>query len=200
MLFLSVTVVGHAATTESLVLRSGATAGDVLAVTGALGAAAAGLLLVQRGGLRQTLPSNVAEALVDRQLEPLPRLAAGRALTQAGATAMIDISDGLFADAGLLAAASKVAVQIDAALLPVAEGVAEVAREAGIDRLALVGGGEDYELLVALPEGRFEEAAQAAGQAGAKLTRIGSVIKGGGLTLQGPEGKLKPPAGYDHLA
>ena len=146
--------------------RSGARPGDALVVTGELGGAAAGLALLE-GGREKRVPSSSQHsgtkddraALIARQLEPTPRLAAGRALAAAGATAMIDLSDGLGGDAGHIAAASGVGLRIDAAALPLAAGVAEVAAAAGRDPLELAtSGGEDYELLAALPAERLAAA------------------------------------------
>ena len=162
-LTLAVTVVGHAPNAGDFVARSGARPGDALAVTGALGAAAAGLLLPRAARGRTDDPPD--GGLVGRQLEPKPRLEVGRALAAAGATAMVDISDGLGGDAAHLAAASEVALQIDTATLPIAPGVAEVAAAAGRETLELaVSGGEDYELLVALPEDRLERATASGGE------------------------------------
>ncbi len=200
-LTLAVTVVGHAGTPEDLVARAGAAPGDVLVLTGELGGAAAGLLLAERPELATVLPPTTAAALRRRQLEPQPRLRAGRALAAAGASAMIDLSDGLGADAGHLAAASGVGLRIEAAALPLAKGLAEVALASGRDTLELAsGGGEDYELLAALPPARLEAASSALGQAAeAALTPVGEVVAGAGVEIRLPGGGRLEPSGYDQL-
>jgi thiamine-monophosphate kinase len=211
-LTLAITVVGHAPAPERLVTRAGARGGDVLVVTGELGGAAAGLLLLEspeetRSSFaihsdtknERALDSPVGAALIARQLEPQPRLEAGKALADAGATAMIDLSDGLGGDASHLAAASGVGLRIDASSLPIAAGVAEVAATAGRDPLDLAaGGGEDYELLATLPAERFERASAAVGGAG--LTAIGEAIAGAGVEIRLPGGGILEPAGFDQLS
>jgi thiamine-monophosphate kinase len=198
-LFLAVTVVGHASDPGDLVTRAGARPGDALVLTGELGGAAAGRALLESPALDDRTH---AEALRARQLEPQPRLGAGRALAASGATAMIDVSDGLGGDARHLAEASGVALRIDAAALPLAPGVAEVASATGREPLELaVGGGEDYELLAALPPERLDEATEAVRKAeGITLTRIGEVIAGSGVEIRLPDGRVLEPAGYDQLA
>lgn len=199
-LFVAVTVVGHAAGAEELVRRAGAREGDLLVVTGELGGAAAGLVLSERPQLGSELARGVAEALLRRQLEPQPRLAAGRALAAAGARAMIDLSDGLAGDARHLASASAVALEIEASRLPVQPGVAEVAAAAGIEPLELVAaGGEDYELLVALEPQRAEEAREATAGCGLGLTVIGSVRAGDGVAISGGPDRTRTLAGFDQL-
>jgi thiamine-monophosphate kinase len=201
-LFLTVTVVGHAAVPQLLVNRSGARPGDALALTGELGGAAAGLLLIERPELGDAVPPDVAERLRARQLEPQARLAAGRALAGAGATAMIDLSDGLGGDARHLAAASGVGLRIDGAALPVASGLAEVATAAGRDPIELAAsGGEDYELLVAIPAERLEEARRAVSESeGVALIRVGEVAAGDGVEIRlQPDGRLLEPEGFDQL-
>jgi thiamine-monophosphate kinase len=194
VLLVAVTVVGGAGSADALVRRRGARPGDVVAVTGELGGAAAGLLLLADERLSSAVDDEVAAALRRRQLAPEPRFEAGRALAASGATAMIDISDGLGADAGHLASAGEIGLEIDLERLPVQAGVAEVAAAAGRDPLDLAaGGGEDYELLVTLPP---EQAEAAAG--GSTLTVIGEVTETGAVTLNGPEGP-RDPAGYDQL-
>ncbi len=200
VLMLAITVVGHAAAEGDLVRRSGASSGDLLAVTGELGGAAAGLLLLERPELAGGLEDGVAERLRLRQLEPEPRLAAGRALADAGAGAMIDLSDGLGADAGHLAAASSVGLAIELERLPVQAGVAEVAGAAGLDPLELAtAGGEDYELLAALPTERTVEASAAVSAAGLALTVLGEAKPGDGVVLRGPSGAVREPSGFDQL-
>jgi thiamine-monophosphate kinase len=211
-LFLALTVVGHAANPEAFVTRSGAQPGDALVLTGEIGAAAAGLHLLDNPnlsadftfkGARDGLSAKSAMgALVARQLEPTPRLAAGRALAAAGATAMIDLSDGLGGDAGHLAVGSGVCLRIDAAALPVANGVAEVAATAGREPLGLaLSGGEDYELLASIPADRLAEATRGVREAeGIALTRIGEVVAGSGVEIRLRDGRLAEPAGYDQLA
>ena len=130
-LVLAVTAVGRALPGVDPVRRAGARAGDVLCVTGRLGAAAAGLRLLEDPGLLPELPERAA--LVAAQRRPEPRLLAGRRLAEGGATAMMDLSDGLALDAGRLAAACGLHAAIDLAALPVAPGVAEVAAGMGAD-------------------------------------------------------------------
>lgn len=200
-LTLAVTVVGHAPAPERLVTRGGAKPGDALVLSGELGGAAAGLLLLERPELAAAVPDSTAERLRLRQLDPAPRLATGRALAEAGAGAMIDLSDGLGGDAGHLAAASGVRLRIDAAALPLAKGVAEVAAAAGRDPLELaVSGGEDYELLAALPPELLAAATVAIGAAAeATLTQVGEAGEGTGVEIRLPGGATVKPAGFDQL-
>ena len=189
-LMLAVTAVGRAASGISPVLRSGARPGDVLCVTGALGASAAGLLLLERPGLASAVTAPVAERLRAAHLRPEPRLAAGRSLARAGARAMLDLSDGLALDALRMARASGVRAVVEPGALPVAEGVAEVAAAAGEDpgRLAAAGG-EDYELLAALPPEAVEAARRAAP---CPLTPVGRLEEGP------PELAGVEPGGWEH--
>lgn len=202
-LTLAVTVVGHAPTAEDFVSRAGARPGDILAVTGELGGAAAGLLLLDGANLHLA-PDSDAERRLDalrlRQLEPQPRLAAGRALAGAGARAMIDLSDGLGGDARHLAEASGVGLRIDAAAFPLAGGVAEIAAATGRNPHELAAGGEDYELLVTLPQEGFDAAATAVAAAeGVELTRIGEVVVAAEIEIRLPGGRLLAPGGFDQL-
>jgi thiamine-monophosphate kinase len=193
----AITVVGHASAPDLFIRRSGARAGDALIVTGALGGAAAGLLVAALDD--PALPAEAAAGLARRQLEPTPRLDAGRALAAAGARAMIDISDGLGGDARHLAAASGVGLRIEADALPIADGVAEVAGAAGRDPLQLaVSGGEDYELLAAVPPDGLD-LARLGESGGVAMTRIGEVVAGEGVEIRLPGGGLLEPNGFDQL-
>ncbi|HEX3733958.1 MAG TPA: thiamine-phosphate kinase [Solirubrobacterales bacterium] len=197
-LTLAVTVVGHAATAEQLIGRDGARPVDALAVTGDLGGAAAGLLLLEHPELGAAVPERTAALLRKRQVAPAPRLEAGRALAAAGATAMIDLSDGLGGDAAHIAGRSAVGLRIDATALPLAAGVAEIAAAAGRDPLELaVSGGEDYELLVALAPERLADAAAKIGET--TLTRVGDVVSGEGVEIRLPGGGRLATTGFDQL-
>lgn len=200
VLSVTVAVVGHAANAEDLVTRGGARPGELLAVTGELGGAAAGLLLQRRPELKRAVGAEAAERLQRRQRDPTPRLAAGTALAGAGATAMVDLSDGLGADAGHVATASGVGLRIEAEAVPPAEGVEEVAAAAGLDPLELAAcAGEDYELLAALPEEALKDATAAVEAAGSTLTRIGAVSDGEGVEIRLPGGERLTPRGFDQL-
>jgi thiamine-monophosphate kinase len=225
-LTLAVTVVGHAPGPEDFVTRAGAGPGDVLVVTGELGGAAAGLLLLEdteltaaafgvadstagTGNLAERssgprLDVASADALRRRQLDPTPRLAAGQALAAAGATAMIDVSDGLAGDATHVATASGVLLVIDAAALPIAPGVDAVAAAAGGDPFELAAtGGEDYELLAALPPGAVVSARTALAATDTPLTIIGRVEPAVDAQVRAevrlPGGGAVPNRGYDQL-
>jgi thiamine-monophosphate kinase len=201
VLILALTAVGYAASSADLVLRSGARPGDTLAVTGELGAAAAGLLALRRPELTAGIDERVADELRRRQLRPEPRVGAGRALARAGARAMIDLSDGLGGDAVHLASASGAAARIELSALPLAEGVSAVADAAGVDAFELAtAGGEDYELLVALPPEGLESATDALDAIGVRLTAIGQAVSGTGVELIDAGGVARTPRGFDQLA
>jgi len=200
-LTLALTVVGYLPAPEQAVQRSGARAGESLVVTGELGGAAAGLLLLGDPDLAVDLGDEVATRLRRRQLKPEPRIAAGRALAGAGASAMIDLSDGLGADAGHLAAASGAAIAIELELVPIQDGVAEVAAGARRDAYDLAtGAGEDYELAATLPRDRLAEARSAVEATGLPLCEIGAVREGSGVELIDSGGRIRSPSGFDQLA
>lgn len=201
VLTLAVTVVGHAGNAAELVTRAGARPGDALVMTGEIGAAAAGFLLLEDPEARAKMEEAVAEKLIARQLEPVPRLEAGRALAGAGATAMIDLSDGLGGDATRMVEASGVGFSIDASTVPIAAGVEAAAAILARDPLQLaISGGEDYELLAAIPPERLEEAtATLAEKCDTSLTRIGEAVAGESVEVRLPGGGLLEPTGYDQL-
>jgi thiamine-monophosphate kinase len=198
VLTLAVTVTGYAGRAEDFVTRGGARPGDALVVTGELGGAAAGLLLLED----PSLPGD--DALRQRQLDPTPLIAAGQALAAAGATAMIDVSDGLAGDATHVAVASGALLTIDADDLPIAPGVAALATAADRDPLELAtAGGEDYELFAALPPDAVTAAQEALAALGVPLTVIGRVEPAGDA---GPRAEIRrrggealPSRGFDQL-
>jgi thiamine-monophosphate kinase len=187
---LAVTVLGW---TDVPITRAGARPGDGLWLTGALGGVRAGLEAFRRG----ESPSVEARAAF---AHPTPRLHAGRWLARHAALAMIDLSDGLGADAGHLAAASGVQVALDLDLLPVAAAALPEAARLGIEPARFAAeSGEEYELLVALPE-RFgaEDARAFTSVCSVILTRIGDVRAGAGVRAV-LAGSPVVVGGYDHF-
>jgi thiamine-monophosphate kinase len=172
VLSVCVTVVGWAEEVHELVGRDGARAGDLVGVTGALGG---------------------------RLARPVPRLREGRALASAGASAMIDLSDGLAADARALGESSGVCLQIELARLPLGEGVTNWEQGATA--------GEDYELCFTVsPTARAEVERVLREAGGAQVTWIGSVAAPGhaqgaqepGVSLRDERGGVVPLRGFEH--
>jgi thiamine-monophosphate kinase len=173
-LLASVTVVGWAERDQRLTGREGARPGDQIAVTGPLGG---------------------------RPSRPLPRLREGRALAQAGAHAMIDLSDGIATDARHLADASGLGIRIELERLPTDESTARTAAELAVpDWQAAATAGEDFELCVCVPRKRMERVNNAYKQvSGRDLVWVGRVVEGPpGLVLR-HKGERQELEGFEHL-
>ncbi|MEY4226319.1 MAG: thiamine-phosphate kinase [Actinomycetota bacterium] len=187
-LVLSVSVLGRAAVPPPR--RAAARPGDVVAVTGDLGASAAGLAALTDPALRD-LPG--AADCMDRHRRPRPRLAEGARLARQ-VHAMMDVSDGLATDLPRIARRSGVALEVDLDALPVGEAVRAVAAARGIAAGAFAAtGGEDYELVVALDPA-------AVADCGVPLTVIGEVVAGPGEVRWSGAGADAALRGWDHLA
>ena len=142
---IAVTVIGQCEVAP--VLRSGARAGDVLAIAGRQGWAAAGLAVLARG-------FRSPRKLVEAHQRPQPPYDAGPAAAAGGATSMIDVSDGLVADVGHLADDSGVSIDIDSSAFPLDEPLQAVGAALGVDPMQFVlGGGEDHPLVATFPAG-----------------------------------------------
>jgi thiamine-monophosphate kinase len=171
-LFASVTVVGWAERDQKLIGRDGARPGDLVGVTGTLGA---------------------------RPRRPQPRLREGRAMAPTGTHAMIDISDGLATDARHLAESSGVALKIDLDQLPTDERTQSTAEALGVpvwEAAATVG--EDYELCVCVPRKRAERVSAACERVGTKLTWVGHVSEGWPGVVLRHEGRKQTLTGFEH--
>lgn len=162
-------------TVSSPVLRSGARPGDVVALSGATGRSGAGLALLLRWGTTvSSLPASLAP-LVAEHRRPVPPYAAGPAAAVAGATAMIDTSDGLVRDALRVAVASSVTLSLSTSSLAPDAALVEAASLLGVDALEWVlTGGEDHQLLACFP---------ASSAVPEPFRVIGSVLAGGGSVL-----------------
>ncbi|MBI2434672.1 MAG: thiamine-phosphate kinase [Candidatus Hydrogenedentes bacterium] len=188
--FMDITVIGLAG--KRYLPRHSARPGDLLAVTGSPGRSAGGLVALQ---LKRAAPP-----LVRAHLRPQARIAEGQWLSEQPAVhAMIDVSDGLLQDAGHIAEASGLGVDIDPALLPLAEDLAQFQETLGVEPLDLVlAGGEDYELAVALAaDGHKEVCRQFAATFSLPLTVVGRFTD----TFKGSRvaGEPYDHTGYDHF-
>jgi thiamine-monophosphate kinase len=176
--------------------RSGAHAGDVLAVTGTLGDAGAGLALLM--GRLPAAQRAIEVELVRRFEYPTPRISFG-ARARGIASAAMDLSDGLVGDLPKLCSASGVAAHIDVARLPLSRALKALVPEDAARELAL-SAGDDYELLIAVPAARFDELSAAAGQLNLTLTKIGEVRAGSGVTWTLDGSPFDAAVhGYDHF-
>ena len=194
----SLTILGWVAEGRT-VRRSGARVGDIVLVTGAIGDGFLGLEAA-RGGLGD-LDDRARAYLADRYRIPQPRLDLGLAFRD-WANAAADVSDGLIADAGRIAIASQVRLDLDLDLAPVSPAAAlwlksQADQEAA--RLQLTSGGDDYEVICTVPEAMVLKLEQAADDLGVALTRIGQVSPGQGVqTRLGGRIIQAPRTGYRH--
>jgi thiamine-monophosphate kinase len=171
-LFVSVTIVGWAERDQKLIGRDAARPGDLVGVTGTLGA---------------------------RPRRPMPRLREARAIAPAGVHAMIDLSDGIATDALHIARASGVRLKIDLEKLPTDERTEARARELGVPAWqAAATAGEDYELCVCVPPRRLERVNQACQRAEIPIAWVGRVTEGEpGVSLR-HNGERQRLSGYEH--
>jgi thiamine-monophosphate kinase len=195
-LYIDVHITGHTGSPDGTVLsRSAARPGDLIAVTGWLGSAAAGLRILQQ---KSTLDASISECLIKAFAHPEPRLAEGRLLLKYGVTCAIDISDGLIADLGHICEMSKVGAKIDTDTLPVRPEVKTIFGDAAVD-LALAGG-EDYQLLFTAPPSIMATVQK---ECECSVTVIGEIIEGaaGQVIVTDRSGKSTPTssAGWDHF-
>jgi len=184
--------------------RDGARAGDLVFVTGTLGDAAAGLRCLDRADVRAAAlfnaPSDTREALIGRFNRPTPRIAAGSALREL-ASACIDVSDGLLADLGHVAARSGVGIELDADSLPASSAL--LALFECDERLLLqAAGGDDYELAFCVPPTRAGDVQRDLARIGGGATRIGRVVEGERVRVFDRDGAelVFERGGWNHFA
>jgi thiamine-monophosphate kinase len=195
----SITMIG-AAGSSGMIRRSGAKAGDDVYVSGVIGDAGLGLAALS-GELK---PSAAHKAyLAARYHLPTPRVSLGGALG-GHASAAIDVSDGLIADARHIAAQSGVAIEISADKIPVSDAASawiakQPTEEDAVSRIASFG--DDYEILFSAPPERRRSIEMASQVTKTPVTRIGAVAKGAGVRLVSAAGVEIPVAsgGYDHF-
>ena len=197
-------IVAGEATAGMSVLRTGASAGDQIFVTGSLGAAAAGLRLIERGAhlAEQNLgdeDSQKLDHILLRQLRPEPRVGWGIVLGEERlATSMIDLSDGLSSDLNRLCTASGVGALIDSSLLPIDERVTELCGRRALDPLQLaLHGGEDFELLFTVKPGDVSKLPRRVD--GVEIKRIGEITGEGVKISEGPRTWELKPGGWKHF-
>ncbi len=194
-LSVTVTVIGQVASGKAL-LRGGAQPGDDIWVSGELGDAA--LAVAHRKGDFRLKGGELArcEARLDT---PMPRVALGVRLTGLAHSA-IDVSDGLVADLGHILERSGVGAEIDYELIPCTAAVMALKGHAPV-RDALLGGGDDYELLFTAPARAAGAIGALSGETGVPLTRIGRIVEGRGLKVRnGAAGLIETGVGgFDHF-
>lgn len=183
-LMISVTIIGKPySAARGPLSRAGARPGDVLLVSGSLGASAAGLALLTRQPASDAISATARELVLDRHLNPTARLDVIRAAMEFDAQAIhaaLDLSDGLGGDAWHLARRSGLEIRIRTESLPVAPETRAVAAALGDDPMACaLSGGEDYELLLAVaPQGAPALCQRVLERTGVALTAIGECVEG----------------------
>ncbi len=202
---IAVTVYGEVPKGKA-VTRTGAKPGDALVVTGSLGGSAAGLRVARAKAeeQRELLSTEAGRALLSVHERPVARVGEGQALARAGATAMMDLSDGLSLDLARLCEESEVGARIRVTDVPIHPALEELSARLGIQGVELaLHGGEDYELLATLPPKDLDGAAAAITERyGTGLTAIGEITDGTGVVAVEADGseRMLEPRGWDHFA
>lgn len=199
--FLALTLLGEGAA-DRVVCRAGASPGDALYVTGTLGDSAAGLELLQASGARG-VSGKGARHLIRRHRDPAPRVREGQLLAGI-ASAMIDVSDGLLQDLGHLCEESRVAAEVMRDQVPLSPalrgGAGELLRHP--PWWYALGGGEDYELLFAVPAAKEAALLRLIRSGRLRAARIGVFRRGRPrVTVRDARGRVVEPlpAGFDHF-
>jgi thiamine-monophosphate kinase len=194
-----ITIAGAAfglAKKDQLLTRSGARPGDVIAVTGQLGAASAGLRI-----LLDSLPKKGYEKLIKAQLEPIARVQEGMLLAKNGARAAIDLTDGLAANLWQVSRMSGAKLVIERDKVPIHPLVNKFSGKHGFDveEFAFFSG-EDFEMLFTLRQDIWEKVRQSLKRIGTDATAIGHVAKGRGVYIK-KDGAIEklPDRGYEHF-
>lgn len=198
-LMLSVTAIGQVPT-GSIVRRAGARAGDLIVVSGTIGDAALGLRL-RLGTLSAVAAGEGAAHLLDRYLHPQPRLGLADAVRRF-AHSSLDISDGLVGDLGHVTRTSGVSAVIEADRIPLSDAARAVVATDPAALATVLTGGDDYEILVTLPEEHLAGYDAAARAAGVPVSVIGRIVVGEGApVVLGTGGKPIPleRASHDHF-
>ena len=191
LLTLTAMMIGRLDSARAMLRREGARVGWVLAVTGSLGAAAAGLRLLE-SARRPATP--IERGWVSAQLDPTPRILAGRALVESGITVGGDISDGLYREVERLVEGKRLGATIDIERLPLARGLQRKQWPLA------VGDSEDFELICAAPRARILAAQRALAGIRVPLTVVGEIDERPGIRLRNG-GRIEPlkAAGYEHF-
>jgi thiamine-monophosphate kinase len=186
-----------------MVHRAGAKPGDRVVVTGTIGDAMLGLNVLKGGAAATALDNDPStrDMLIGRYRLPQPRTGLAQAIRDHASAAM-DLSDGLAGDLGKLCAASNVTAAVDAPSIPLSTPAASLLARGAVRIEALVSGGDDYEILCAIPENRFVAFTSAAAVAGVAVTSIGTILAGSSvpkfLDTQGREISLSRRS-YSHF-
>jgi thiamine-monophosphate kinase len=201
-LMISITAFGRVPEGK-MIRRSGATPGDHVVVTGTIGDAALGLDILRKGNVATVLAGDAAarEMLVGRYRVPEPRNVLAPAV-RLHAHAAMDVSDGLAGDLAKLCAASGVSAAIDLKSIPLSRAVSAALASGAVGMAEIVSGGDDYEILCAIPESAFEEFLEMARAAGVAASPIGAIVAGKSAPKWlDPEGKELPltRTSYSHF-
>jgi thiamine-monophosphate kinase len=200
---IAVTVIGEVAP-GAAVTRDGARPGDLIAVTGSLGAAAGGFVLsrLHPSRLGRALGQPWGRTLLEALHRPVARVGEGQTLARAGATAMMDLSDGLAKDLSRLCAASRCGARVRLDEVPVSDALRQAGDVLGVDPTTLaLSGGEDYELLATLDATAFDRARDELRERfGVTLTEIGVIIENGLVVADADGERPLEPSGWDHFS
>lgn len=189
----TVSVIGE---TENRIGRGSADIGDLVVLTGTIGGSEAGRMLALEEIAPTIIVPDIRERLVSKYMRPYPPLGIGEMMAKIGATAMIDISDGLLADIAHIAESSNLGITIDVTSLPLHPDLVRLSELAEIDPFEIAAiSGEEFELVFTIPPTSVETAREIAQVFATKITVIGEAEAGNGLEVF----RAGVPARFDYL-